>query len=57
MKHPRRPVELEKNNMMGTEVKGERIVSHAAQEEMMMVMMVLVVTISNGIENEAWQDV
>lgn len=57
MKNPRRPVELEKNNMMETEVKGERIVSHAVQEEMMMVMMVLVVTISNGIENEAWQDV
>ena len=57
MKNPRRPVELEKNNMMETEVKGERIVFHAVQEEMMMVMIVLVVTISNGIENEAWQDV
>lgn len=61
MKNPRRPVKLEKNNMMETEVEGERIISHAVEKEMMMVMMVLVVLvvaiIRNGIENAAWQDV
>lgn len=44
--------------MMETEVEGERIISHAVEKEMMMVLVVLVVAmIRNGIENEAWQDV
>lgn len=64
MKKSRRQVQLEKSNLMETEVKGERITSHAVEEEMMMIMIVLVVlvvlvvaTIRNGVQNEAWQDV
>lgn len=41
----RRLEQLEKSNLMETEVKGERITSHAVEEGMMMVMVLVVLVV------------
>lgn len=43
---PRNPEALEKNNVMETEVTGDRIVSHVGEEEIMRAMTVLVVLVA-----------